>query len=126
MVQDVIKFLVEQKRTGSYVDSGDIDSVRHLRTYYAFISAVNAPIALNNVHQIISSRIGLADGNIHIVDFVLAANGLDLILIDIGQRHSICDGDAALFLPAEQDGRWALIQADAEAFKFGFDELFVA
>ena len=86
----------------------------------------NIPVSFNHVYQIVRSRIGLPDGDVDVVDLVLAEDGLDLVLVNVRQRHGVGDRDAALFLSTYENRRRLFVQSDPEAFQFGLDEFLVA
>ena len=83
------------------------------------------PVALDHIHQIIRCNIRLPNSDICVANFIFAQNGLDLILVDVRERHGVRDRDAALVFLTDGDRGWFLVEADAEAFKLGFDDLFV-
>ena len=47
-------------------------------------------------------------------------------MIDVGQRNSIRDRNAAFLFPPDDDGWWLFIQAYSKTFEFGFDDLLVS
>lgn len=46
------------------------------------------------------------NGNVCRVDAVFVHDSLDLVVVDVGQRHSVCDVQTALILLFERDVRW--------------------
>lgn len=86
----------------------------------------NSPISFNHVHQIVRGRIGLPDSNITITNPILAQDSLDFVLVDVCKGYSIRNRDTSLIFLADCDIGWPLIETDAKAFKFPFDDLFVA
>lgn len=94
---------------GAHVDHGDIH-----------------PVSFNDIHQIIRRGVRLSNRDVYICYPVLAQNGFDLLVVDIREGHSVCNGYTTLLLPPHGDRRRFLVQSDPETFEFGFDDLFVA
>ena len=93
----------------AHVDCGDIHS-----------------ISFDNIHQVISRGVRLSNRDISICYPILAQNGLDLIVVGIGERHGVRNGYAPLVLPPDDD-RWGfLVQPDPKAFEFGLDYSLIA
>lgn len=84
------------------------------------------PVPFNNVDQIIRRSVRLSDGNVCVCYSVLTQNGFDLVVVDIRERHGVCNGYTALiFLP--NGDRWRfLVQSDPETFELGFDDFLIA
>ena len=90
------------------VDAGDIDAV-----------------GLDHVDELV--RVGvLAQDNVGVVDAVLSANGLDLLVIELGHGDRARNIQAALVLFAERDRRWLCVEADAVALEFALQDFLMA
>lgn len=94
---------------GTHIDCGDVHSV-----------------SFNNIHQIIRRCVRLSNRNVCVCYSVFAQNGSDLVVVDICERYSVCDGYATLILLPNSDRRRFLVQSDPKTFEFGFDDFLVA
>ncbi len=111
----------------THVDTWNVHPVQRLNDLMIMgICSKNIPVSFNYVYQIVRSCIGLPDGDVDVVDLVLAEDGLDLVLVDVRQRHGVGDRDAALFLSADENRRGLFVQAYPEAFQLGLNEFLVA
>ncbi len=90
------------------------------------VEQCDPPVSLNDIYEIICSRVGFTNGDVGVVNLVLAENSLDFVLVDIGERNGIGDGDTALFFSSDKDGRRTLVQANSKALQFSFDDFLVS
>jgi hypothetical protein len=51
----------------------------------------DTPVALNHVDKIVRCRIGLSDGDVDVVNPVLAQDGFDFVLIEVREWDSVGD-----------------------------------
>jgi hypothetical protein len=81
-------------------------------------------LRFNHVNQVVDSRVA-SDSNIRVGHAVFAQHGLNLVVVNVRQRHGRCDVDATLLLLLEHNVGRALVDADAEAFQFVLDNALV-
>lgn len=88
-------------------------SFRLLRIVVAFLPST---LGLENIDQIIDSRIA-ANRDVRRVDPVFAHDSLDLVMVDVRQRHTARDVQATLILLLEDDVGGLLVDSDSEALQ---------
>lgn len=60
----------------------------------------------------------LSERNICRVHSILGEDSSDLVIVQFGQRNSVCDIDSTFFFPLDNDVWWSLVQSDTESFQF--------
>ena len=66
------------------------------------------PVSFNYVDQIVRRRPRLPNGYVCVANFIFAQDGLDFILVDICQRHSVGDSNSTFLLLTDSD-IWRLL-----------------
>lgn len=83
----------------------------------------NLPAALgfNDIDQVVNRGIA-SNGNVCRVDSILTHDGLDLVVVNVSQRHCAGYVQPALVLLPESDVWRLLVTPDAEALQLGLDD----
>jgi hypothetical protein len=61
-------------------------------------TGLDVPVSFDHINKIISSSIGLSNGNVSVVDTELRQYGFDRLVVKIGKGNSVGDRDTALLL----------------------------
>lgn len=101
------------------LDADRIDLVQHVDN-----RDVTPALRLQHVNNVVDRRVA-PNHDIRRRNLVLAHDGLDLIVVDVRQRHGAGDVEAALVLLLERDVGGLLVDADAEALELRLDDALV-
>ena len=75
-------------------------------------------VSFDDIHHVIRRSVRLSNRDICVCYPVLTQDGPDLVVVDVGERHGICDGYTTFFLLPNGD-RWRfLVKSDPETFEF--------
>jgi hypothetical protein len=85
-----------------------------------------SPVSFNDIDNIVRRCIGFSNGNIAIANSIFRKNGLDFVMIDVGEGNGVGNGNTAPLLLPNGNIRWPFVQTNAETFQLLFDDLFIA
>ena len=86
----------------------------------------DVPIAFNDIDEVVCRCIGFSNGDVGVANLVLAENGLNFVLVDVGEGNGVGDSDTAFLFLADNNVWWRLVEPYSKTFEFLFNDFLVA